>query len=67
MESTMDDVVATLSVKETAKVLGISTYMVRQAIDEGKLAVLKFGSGTRGQRWRIPRIAIERLLEGRAA
>jgi excisionase family DNA binding protein len=50
-----------LSVEETAILLGQSRSSIYRAIDKGDLPlpVVKIGG-----RWRVPRRAVERLLEG---
>ena len=53
-------VVATYDVAETAKILGCGTYTVRQMIKEGKIPHLQLG-----RLIRVPKAAIDRLLEGR--
>ncbi len=48
-----------LSVREVAKLFGVSEVTVRQWLYEGKLAAIKTPTGL----WRIPRSEVEKYLE----
>ena len=50
----------TLSVPETARLLGIGVHAMYQAVKQGRIPTLRFG---RKPKLRIPRVAVERLLE----
>lgn len=48
-----------LTVEDTADLLGVSAYLVRRMISEGKLPVIKLGKLTR-----IPRVRLMEMLAG---
>jgi len=54
----MDGVVATLSVEEAAKILGIGRNVAYDLVHEGKIPHLRLG-----RQIRIPKIALQRMLE----
>ncbi|MEY2458162.1 MAG: Helix-turn-helix domain [Acidimicrobiaceae bacterium] len=51
----------TLTVEETARLLGISRWLVQQAVRRGELPVVRIG-----RRILIPRIRLDALLAGSA-
>jgi len=54
----MDGVVATLSVEEAAKILGIGRNVAYDLVHEGKIPHLRLG-----RQIRIPKVALQRMLE----
>lgn len=53
---------ATLTVQQVMKELGMSNYMVRLLLKEGRIHGIKFGKITM-----IPRVALDELLRGEPA
>jgi excisionase family DNA binding protein len=53
---------ATMTVVQAAKRLGIGRNQAYQAVHAGKIPALRIG-----QRWLIPRAALDRMLSGEAA
>ncbi len=59
----------TYRIREVAELLGVNIKTVRSLIAEGQLPVIRLGRAKEGARrpylCRVPRVAVEKLLQGR--